>query len=99
MKMRHLSGHKVDDIPDHLLEEVNALSKTLSELLMPIIDGNHPNIVLASFNFMHAALIKHIIVDDEDELMKATLAECKALASNIKLLIKIQREKDECGTT
>jgi len=94
MKMKNLKAYKIEDVPDHVIEEVNSLSEKLYKALIPYIKTAHPNVALAAFNFIHAAMIKHLISDDEEEIQKAVSAECKALIKNVNVLIDLKNERD-----
>lgn len=89
--------YELDQVPDHIVHEIDDFNRQLVELIFPLIENFPPNIVLASLNFIHAGVIKNLVSDNEEELRKAASIESLALIKNIEFIsgIKILPEKEE----
>lgn len=88
MKLKSLTGLEVNNIPDHLLEEIVQLSLDLSAATFPHFQGKSPNISLAAFAFLHSAIIRRLVVDDPEQLRNAARLSAKSLVDNLERLIK-----------
>lgn len=97
VKMKHIKCYKQDDVPDHLIQEVEELMNKIVAVLRPMINDASPNILMSAFNRLHAALVVTLITEDPEEIRNATVSEVKALIGNIEDIanIKVFEEKGE----
>lgn len=93
VKLKMLSMHNVENVPDHLLQEMQEFAVKLSMEMIPIIDSVHPNIALAGLNWAQAGMLKHLITNNPDELRKAAKMSCIMLLKNMEILIEQLQEK------
>lgn len=92
MKLRNVQAYPIKDVPDHLVEECHNLGKHLSFALLQECIGKHPNIILGAMCFAHAAMIKHFISDDKEQVEKAGQSYAIALLKNLDTLIEAQEK-------
>jgi hypothetical protein len=83
-----------NDVPDHILEEVTSLAAKLGESIHKIIKQNPPNISLAAMNILHTALIKHMVKETPEELMKAAKACAESLIRNMEITIEVMKKNE-----
>jgi hypothetical protein len=95
VKLKYLKAYESQDIPDHIRHEIFKLSERMIQVLKPIIDMNNPNITLAAMNYVHASLVRMLVSDDEEELIKAAKLTAISLLKNIEALSNFNVEKDE----
>lgn len=96
MKLKTLSMHKIENVPDHVLQEMQDFAIKLTVAVKPYIDSVSPNIALAGLNWMVPVIIKLLVTENPDELRKAIKISCSMLLNNMELLIKqIGDKKDE----
>jgi hypothetical protein len=98
VKLKHLKAYNTEDVPDHVVEEINHATEALGQALELAIDALNDklkgdgqevfgaNVILCAFNRLHAAMIKHYISDDTEELKVAALVEARTLLKNIECL-------------
>jgi len=94
MKLRAIKAYDVENTPDHVLEEVNALSKKMIDVLQPALNGVSPNLILSSMNLVYVALIKMVVADRREELENAAEFCAVGIIKNMQVLIK-KMEKDK----
>lgn len=88
MKLKLLSLHKTDDIPDHILQEMETLSRKMLIAVMPLVDSASPNISLSAINWLLPVIIKHLVTNNHEELRKAAKFSCQMLLANMEILIE-----------
>lgn len=93
-KLKLLSMHKLDDVPDHIIEEMKHFSVNLSLAMIPCIDSVSPNIALSGISWTHCAMIKRLVTEDPEELRKAVRFSCKMLLENMEILIDQMQKED-----
>lgn len=93
-KIKPLSMHKIEDVPDHLLQEIIDYSEKLVSHMAPLIDSTHPNIALNAIQWANAVFIKHLITNNPEELRKAAKWAAVELLKNVEKLID-EMEKDD----
>ena len=84
-KLKYIAAHKVENVPDHILEEMQILAMKIGEALGPLIEESEPNIALGALNWVHASLIKRLVSDDPEEIDKAAKITAVSLMKNIKI--------------
>ena len=92
-KLKYITFN-TNDVPDHILEEVSSLAEKLGDSIHMIIDENPPNISLAAMNILHIALIKHMVKETPEELMKAAKACALSLIKNMEMVIELMKKKE-----
>ncbi len=80
-KIRMVRLYKTKDVPDHILEEVEALVKRLAKGLGDICADSSPNIILSAMNRFHALMICGIVADSS--LKEGAQTEAIGLVKNI----------------
>ena len=94
VKLRTLNLHKLEDVPDHVIETMKDFTLKLSKHTMPVIDSVDPNVALAGINWFLPIVIKRIVTNNPEELRKAVFYSCKMLMKNMDVLIEeIEKEK------
>ena len=73
--------YKVENVPDHIIEEVKELVNKMGISLRDACKGHDFNIVLSAFNRFHAAMIVAMI--SETGLNQAAKTEAIGLVKNI----------------
>jgi hypothetical protein len=76
--------YRTEDVPDHILQEVNDLIKKMVAALEKATEGHDTNIVLSAFNRLHAMAITEAIT--EKGLSEAARTEAIGLIKNIEHL-------------
>jgi hypothetical protein len=92
-KLRLLSMSRLEDVPDHVIEEMKDFSIRLAMDMKLHVDTVSPNIALSSLNWAHCVMIKYLVSNDPEELRKAVEFSCAMLIENMELLIKNRIEK------
>lgn len=72
--------YKTENVPDHLIQEVEEVIKKMTFQFKNILEDHHPNIILSAFNRLHAGLIVHLV--DESGLVDAVRTEAIGLIKN-----------------
>lgn len=93
MKLKMVYPVNVSEVPDHIIEEVNALSSKMADALKPIIDFKNPNLTLSAFNFLHAGLIRMLISETKEDLQNAANHCASSLIKNVDVLIQVMESK------
>ena len=92
MKLKALSMHKIENMPDHILQEMQDFAMKLTLANQPLIESVSPNIALAGLNWMLAVMVKHLVTEDPEELRKAAKMSCSMLLNNMEILIEQIKE-------
>lgn len=87
-KLKALSMHKIENVPDHILEEMQEFATKLVLHVMPLINEASPNVALAALNWMVPLMIKHLVTENPEELRKAAKMSCCMLLNNMETLIE-----------
>lgn len=95
MKLKLLSMHKIENVPDHVLEEMHEFSYNLTQSILPVVNSVSPNVALSGLMWVHAVMIKHLVTEDPDELRKAAEFSCRMLLSNMEILISKFSDKEK----
>jgi|SRR5882757_223991 len=95
VKLKHISLHKSGNVPDHILQEADALMERMIDSIFPCLKDISPNIVLSAFNRLHASIIVTIISGKDGELKRAALLEAKGLILNIEDIGKVKIFEDD----
>lgn len=88
-----LSFHKLDQIPDHVVQEMEDFTVKLCSSMQSCIDTVEPNIALCGLNWSFACMIKYLVKNDPEELRKAVKMCSTALLNNMEALIKIMENE------
>jgi hypothetical protein len=99
LKLKSLSFHKVENVPDHVLQEMQEFAAKLTIHNVPLIESVSPNVALAALNWMIPVMIKHLVTNNEEELRKAAKMSCAMLLNNMEILIKQMQEEGEKNET
>ncbi len=92
VKLKMLSMHNIESMPDHILQEMQDFSLKLIKATLPYVEETSPNIALAGLNWMLPCMIKNLVTNDPEELRKAAKMSCVMLLKNMEILIE-QMEK------
>lgn len=76
--------HKVENVPDHVVEEIDRLVKKLGDAFDDSCKGHDSSIIMSAFSLFHAALIYAMIT--EEGLAEAVKAEMRGLGKNVEYL-------------
>lgn len=79
-KFKLVRLYKTEDVPDHLVEEVNKLVEKLGHAFDVPCKDHNPSIIMSAFNRFHAALI--CILVTEEGLAEAVKTEMIGLGKN-----------------
>jgi hypothetical protein len=93
VKLKMLSLHNVEDVPDHILQEMQDFAAKLTIAVRPFVDSASPNVALAGLNWMLPVMLKHLVSNDPNELRKAARYSCKMLLSNMEILIEMMKKQ------
>lgn len=85
-KLKYIAAHKVENVPDHILEEMQILARKMGDVLRPLVETSEPNIALGALNWVHAGIIKRLVSDDPEEIDKAAKITAISLMKNIEML-------------
>ena len=97
VKLKKLSFHCVEDVPDHILEEMTKFSTDLALLMQPMIDSVSPNIAMSAMTWVHAVFLKKMISDESGELEKASKMYAYSFIKNVEVLIKNMKKDEKSG--
>ncbi len=95
MKLKALSMHKLENVPDHLIEEMREFAEKLGKHNIRLVEGVSPNIALAGLNWMLAAMVKHLVTNDPEELRNAAKFCCHMMLKNMEILIDMEKNNHE----
>lgn len=96
VKLKSLSFHNVENVPDHLLAEMEECARKLGNAMFEVLHDVEPNISMAAVNWVHAAFLNKVISDAPGELEKAGKMAALMLIKNIGMLIDLkEKEKSE----
>lgn len=88
-KLKYIAAHKVENVPDHILQEMQVLAMKMGEVLHSWIDESEPNIALGALNWVHARVLKRLVSNDPEEIDKAARLTAVSLIKNIEILKNI----------
>lgn len=94
MKLKSIEIHKINDVPDHILEEVHNCAHQMGEAIYEIIIKYPPNIVLGALNWVHSATTNHLVVEDRKAIEIAAKQQSKALYNNIMHCFETAKHKE-----
>lgn len=86
VRLKNLEMHKIDNIPDHVLQEIVELAQLLMTEWAEMVKDTPCNIALGAFTFAHAAFLAHII--EEKELHKAAQMGAISLIKNVEMIMR-----------
>lgn len=92
MKLKNVQAYDIKDVPENFKNECLELGKELAKVILPLMNEYDPNISLGALTFMHAAMIKHLISDKEDQQIKAVALSADALIRNVMFLNNLEME-------
>lgn len=92
-KLRTFSLHKLENVPDHIIQEMQTLAVELSLAIEGVTKGKSPNIVLAALNWAHCVILRDLVVNKREELEKAARITAFCLIEDMQTLIKIMEEE------
>jgi len=95
VKLKMLSRYKIEDTPDHIIEQINNSCMKLVVHMGPLIHQMAPNIALNAMQFANAIIIKNLVSDDPEELRKAAKWCAAELLKNVEALIKNAQQDEE----
>lgn len=94
MKLKMLSMHKIDNLPDHVLQEMQDFATKLTLINKPHIENVSPNIALAGLNWMTAVMVKYLVTENPDELRKAAKMSALMIINNMEILISEMEKRN-----
>lgn len=80
-KLKMIRPYKVDDVSDHVFQEVCDLVDKMAKEFEKCLENEEPNIILSAFNGFHAGIIVALIT--ENGLKDAVKTEAIGLMKNI----------------
>jgi hypothetical protein len=80
-KLKLIRLYKVDDVPDHIVQEVCDVVNKLGKHLSKACEGHEQNIILSAFARFHAGMICSLV--SENDLENAAKTEAIGLIKNI----------------
>lgn len=92
-KLKNVQFYSIDEVPEDLTNQCKDLAIQLAQMITPILEENknEPNIIFGAITFLHAAIIKHLVSDDPEELQKATEIAAIGLLKNIEFLNEMKK--------
>ncbi len=93
MKLKPIKAYDVKNTPDHVLEEVKALSKKMIDVLLPALYGISPNLILSSMNVVYVTIIKMVVDNQREELENAAKFYAVSIIKNMQILIEQMEEE------
>jgi len=88
VKLKMLSMHKIENVPDHVIQEMQDFALKLIVEMAKHIDTVQPNIALAALNWAQSVMLKHLVTNNPEELRKAAKFSCAMLLNNMETLIE-----------
>jgi len=79
--------HKIENVPDHILQEMQNFSIDLAKVVLPMVQSVPPNIALCGLNWMMAAMLEYLVSEEPEELKKAAEQSCIMLLGNVDMII------------
>lgn len=80
-KLALIRLYRTEDVPDHILEEIDIVIKKMTLSFKDACEGHDVNIVLSALNRVHAAIIVATVT--ENGLVEAAKTEAIGLMKNI----------------
>lgn len=90
-KLKNLSFHEIDKVPDHVLEEMQNCAVEMGNLIHEFLNKHDSNIVMGAIGWVHASILNRIVSDKEGELEKAGKMAAFTLLKNIDILIESKK--------
>jgi hypothetical protein len=91
-KLKLLKAHDMKSVDPEIIEQIRNLSQDISIAICPLLHGVDANVILASFSWVHAAMIKRFVSDDDEELDKAAFSYASCLINDIKRLKDLHKQ-------
>lgn len=73
--------YNINDVPEHIIEEINEVIQNLAVAFGDIIHGKDFNIAMSALNLFHASSIVHFC--EKDHLKQCVETEAIALIKNV----------------
>lgn len=95
MRLKNLKSYDLNDVPDHVIEELKNLTDELATLILPYFQNHDPNLILSALSRLNAISIIMLVSKDPDELKSAARTYAIGLIKNIEQIadIKILNDK------
>jgi hypothetical protein len=85
-KLKNIKMYATEDVPDHIIEEINRLGETMLKALEPILINKPGNIVIACYTTIYASLLVNLISDEA--LEEAAQNAAISIMKNIEFIAK-----------
>jgi hypothetical protein len=95
VKLHSLAAHKMEDVPKHVLKEIETLAKNILSSSANQLVGKDQNIILAAFSHVFAALIRTYISDDPKEQEKAATLYAWNLINDVTRPLNMEKKDDK----
>ena len=89
VKIRMVNDYDMNDIPDHMREEFLVVVRSLGKAVIPVLNECHPNYALSALVHILAMYLHSSIVDEPEEISRATLVCAKNLIKNVEFYSKV----------
>ncbi|HMG13870.1 MAG TPA: hypothetical protein VK590_00415, partial [Saprospiraceae bacterium] len=61
MKLKSIEIHKIENVPDHIIQDVHNCATEIGEAIFDICIKYPPNIALGALNWAHSAMTNHLV--------------------------------------
>lgn len=95
MKLTSVEMYRTEDLPDHVVQEVEDLAVKITKAIAPATHNVSPNILLGALNWVHACVANQLVIDDDKALENASSQQARALYNNILHARKVSKSNKE----
>ncbi len=96
MKLKRTEVYKVEDVPDHIIQEVIALAMKMGkDVYDKHLHTAPPNIVLGALNWVIASVTNELVEENDAAMEKAARQQSKAIYGNIMHCYNIRKKMKE----
>jgi hypothetical protein len=95
VKMKMLSLHKTENVPDHVIEELKSHIMKIMQAVIPVVDGVNNNLNLSAMNHIMAMMVEMYISENPEEIKRAALTLAKGFLGNVKFYTGVDIFEEE----
>ncbi len=95
MKLKAIEIHNIENVPDHIVQDVHNAANEIGEAIYEICLKYPPNITLGALNWAHSAMTNHLVVNTDEAIEGAAKQQARALYHNIIHCHNTHKDKGE----
>jgi hypothetical protein len=96
MKLKGTEIYNTEDVPDHIIQEIIALSMKMgNDVYDKHLHSAPPNIILGALNWVVASVTNELVAENDAAMEKAARQQAKAIYGNIMHCYNIRKKMKE----